>query len=266
MVLNKKYIIEEIKKNKIKLTGVLHIGAHECEEKGFYNKDLHINNKNIIWIEANPTKVEEAKQRGIKNIYQAVITNEDDKEILFNVANNFQSSSVLELGTHEKEHPDIKYVKDLSFMAKTTTIKTFFKKNKIKNPYKYNFWNFDIQGAELMALQGAKDYIKYAKVINLEVNTEKVYKDCPLLSDIDAYLNKHNFQRVLTKITKHGWGDALYIKSNNNMKIKTYEEYKKLSKKKTMKKKTMKKKTMKKKTMKQKTMKKKTMKTINNKK
>jgi len=260
MVLNKKYIIEEIKKNKIKLTGVLHIGAHECEEKGFYNKDLHINNKNIIWIEANPTKVEEAKQRGIKNIYQAVITNEDDKEILFNVANNFQSSSVLELGTHEKEHPDIKYVKDLSFMAKTTTIKTFFKRNKIKNPYKYNFWNFDIQGAELMALHGAKDYIKYAKVINLEVNTEKVYKDCPLMSDIDAYLNKHHFQRVLTKITKHGWGDALYIKSNNNMKIKTYEEYKKLSKKKTMKKKPMKKKTMKKKTMKKKIMEKKTMK------
>ena len=252
MVLNKKYIIEEIKRNKIKLNGVLHIGAHECEEKGFYNEDLHINDKNIIWIEANPTKVEEAKKRGIKNIYQAVITNEDDKEILFNVANNFQSSSVLELGTHATEHPDITYVKELSFMAKTSTIKTFFQKNKIRNPENYNFWNFDIQGAELMALQGAKDYIKYAKVINLEVNIEKVYKNCPLMSDIDAFLSKHHFQRVLTKITKHGWGDALYIKTNDNIKIKTYEDYKKLSKKKTMKKKTMKKKTMKKKTMKNK--------------
>jgi FkbM family methyltransferase len=232
MVLNKKYIIEEIKRHKIKLTGVLHIGAHECEEKSFYNKDLHINNKNIIWIEANPTKVEEAKNKGIKNIYQAVITNEDDKELIFNVANNFQSSSVLELGTHATEHPDIKYVKDLSFKATTITVKSFFKRNNILHPEKYNFWNFDIQGAELMALQGAKEYIKYAKVINLEVNTEKVYKDCPLMSDIDAYLSKYNFQRVLTKITKHGWGDALYIKTNNNnTKIKTYEDYKKLSKK-----------------------------------
>ena len=78
-----------------------------------------------------------------------------------------------------------------------------------------------------MALQGAKDYIKYAKVINLEVNTEIVYKDCPLINDIDNFLAKHNFQRVLTKITKHGWGDALYIKTNNNKKIKSYEEYKK---------------------------------------
>ena len=239
MVLNKKYIIEEIKRNKIKLTGVLHIGAHECEEKSFYNKDLHIKNKNIIWIEANPTKVKEAQQRGIENVYQAVITNEDDKEVMFNVANNFQSSSVLELGTHAKEHPHITYDKDLSFKAKTITVKSFFEKNHISQPEKYNFWNFDIQGAELMALQGAKDFIKDVKVINLEVNIEKVYKDCPLMSDIDAFLSKHHFQRVLTKITQYGWGDALYIKANDNVKIKTYEDYKKTMKKtmrKTMKK------------------------------
>ena len=62
----------------------------------------------------------------LPNIYQAVITNEDDKEIVFHVANNFQSSSVLELGTHAKDHPDIKYVS--SFIAKTTTIKIIFQK------------------------------------------------------------------------------------------------------------------------------------------
>jgi hypothetical protein len=164
---------------------------------------------------------------------------------MFNVANNFQSSSVLELGTHAKEHPDIIYDKDLSFKAKTITVKSFYERNNISHPEKYNFWNFDIQGAELMALQGAAEYIKYAKILNLEVNTEKVYKDCPLMSDIDAFLSKYHFQRVLTKITKHGWGDALYIKTNNNTKIKTYEDYKKtikkINKKKSDYKKTMKK-------------------------
>ena len=214
MVLNKKYIIEEIKRNKIKLTGVLHIGAHECEEKDFYNKDLHIKNKNIIWIEANPTKVEEAKQRGIENIYQAVITNEDDKEIMFNVANNFQSSSVLELGTHAKEHPDITYDKDLSFMAKTVTVKSFFERNNISHPEKYNFWNFDIQGAELMALKGAIKSIQYAKALYLEVNEKELYKNCGLITDIDIFLSQYNFKRVLTIMTTHGWGDALYILDN----------------------------------------------------
>jgi hypothetical protein len=61
MILNKD-IIEEIKKNRIKITGVLHIGAHECEEKEFYNKELHIKNNNIIWIEANPKLVEKIKK------------------------------------------------------------------------------------------------------------------------------------------------------------------------------------------------------------
>ena len=208
MVLNKEYIIEEILNNDIKVTGSLHIGAHECEEISiYYNLGLEL--EDMLWIEANPDKVKEAKQRNIPNVYEAVITNEDNKKIEFHVANNFQSSSVLELGTHIKDHPDIKYVS--SFMAKTITIKTFFKKHKILNPEKYNFWNFDIQGAELMALQGAEDLIKNVKVINIEVNTKQVYKGCPLMSDIDNYLGKYGFKRILTKITPQGWGDALYI-------------------------------------------------------
>ena len=208
MVLNKEYIIEEILNNDIKVTGVLHIGAHECEEIPiYYNLGLEL--EDMLWIEANPDKVKEAKNRNIPNVYESVITNEDDKEIEFNVANNFQSSSVLDLGTHKKDNPDIKYVS--SFIAKTVTIKSFFKRHKIVNLEKYNFWNFDIQGAELMALQGAGDLIKNVKVINIEVNTKQVYKGCPLIGDIDDYLSKYGFKRILTKITPQGWGDALYI-------------------------------------------------------
>ena len=216
MVLEKKYIIEELLKNDIKITGTLHIGAHECEEIPFYT-NLGLKLKDMIWIEANPDKVNEAKQRNIPNVYEAVVTNEDNKEIEFHVANNFQSSSVLELGTHKQDHPDIKYVS--SFMAKTITIKTFFKKHNILNPEKYNFWNFDIQGAELMALQGAEELINNVKAINLEVNTKEVYKGCPLIGDIDNYLSKFGFRRQLTKITPQGWGDALYIKQKKQIYI-----------------------------------------------
>jgi hypothetical protein len=45
---------------------------------------------------------------------------------------------------------------------KSVTIDTFFERSKI-DLSKYNFWNFDIQGAELMALKGATKSIKYAK-------------------------------------------------------------------------------------------------------
>ena len=56
--------------------------------------------------------------------------------------------------------------------------------------------------------------IKYAKVIYLEVNEKELYNHCALITDIDEYLLKYNFKRILTKMTKHGWGDALYVLDN----------------------------------------------------
>ena len=76
----------------------------------------------------------------LPNVYHAVIT---DQEVTFHLANNGQSSSILEFGTHSQEHLHIKYVE--SIKQKTLTIDTFFEKEKIDPSY-YTFRNFDIQG------------------------------------------------------------------------------------------------------------------------
>lgn len=203
-------INEILLKNKIEITGALHIGAHECEELSFYNK-LKLKNEDIVWVEALIHKVEEAKNKQIPNVYNAIITNEDDKQIIFNVSNNIQSSSILEFGTHSKSYPDIYYF--AKFLCESVTIDTFIKRNNI-NISKLNFWNLDIQGAELLALKGAIESIKYANVIYLEVNNHEVYEKCAIMNEIDEYLEKYNFNRILTKFTNEGWGDALYIKNN----------------------------------------------------
>ena len=192
---------------QLNITGSFHIGAHDCEEIGFYNR-LGIKNENIVWIDAIPSKVIEATNRGIPYVYQAVITDKDDEDIVFNVSNNVQSSSVLEFGTHSQEHPSVVYVDKINL--KSITIDTFFKRNHI-DASKFNFWNFDIQGAEFMALKGATRSIQYAKAIYLEVNVTELYKNCGLITEIDTFLAQYKFTRVLTNITQHGWGDALYI-------------------------------------------------------
>jgi FkbM family methyltransferase len=196
--------------NNIKIIGAFHIGAHECEELTFYNK-LLLKNEDIVWIEAIDSKVIKAMSRGIPNIYNYIITDKDDQEITFNVSNNIESSSVLEFGTHSEEHPWVFYVDKINH--KSITIDTFFERNNI-DASKYNFWNFDIQGAELMALKGATKSIQYAKAIYLEVNEKELYKNCGLITEIDSFLLKYNFKRILTNITQHGWGDALYILNN----------------------------------------------------
>ena len=202
---------EEIKKvlhfKNITINGTFHVGAHDCEEIEFYNK-LEIKNENMLWIDAIPSKVNEAINRGIPNVYNAVITDKDEEEVIFNISNNVQSSSVLEFGTHSQEHPSIIYVDKIQL--KSITIDTFFEKNNI-DPSKYNFWNFDIQGAELMALKGAIKSIKYAKAMYLEVNEKELYKNCALINEIDIFLANYNFIRVLTNMTQSGWGDALYV-------------------------------------------------------
>jgi hypothetical protein len=201
-------IYKELLANNIVITGAFHIGAHECEELTFYNNNLNLKNNDIIWVDAINKKVQEAISRGIPNVYNAVITDKDDEDVIFNVSNNVQSSSVLEFGTHSQEHPWVKYVDKL--YLKSITINSFFERNSI-DAAKYNFWNFDIQGAELMALKGATKYIKYAKAIYIEVNVKELYKNCGLLDEIDDFLSKYNFTRTVTNITQHGWGDALYI-------------------------------------------------------
>jgi FkbM family methyltransferase len=74
-----------------------------------------------------------------------------------------------------------------------------------------DFLKMDIQGAELMALRGASDSLTFAKALYLEVNEKELYKGCGQIEEIDTFLAPYKFKRVLTKMTSHGWGDALYI-------------------------------------------------------
>ena len=192
----------------IKINGVLHIGAHDCEELDFYRK-LNISIENIVWLEAITDKVVNATAKGIPNVYKCVVSDKDNDSIVFNIANNGQSSSILELGTHVVRHPEVKYTTHT--IEKSKTIDTFFTENNLKNS-NYNFWNLDIQGAELLALKGGSNSLQNVDVIYIEVNIEQLYKNCPLIADIDMFLNQYGFKRIDTVITEWNWGDALYIR------------------------------------------------------
>jgi len=208
MLITKEDILKYLKSANIELHGALHIGAHECEEVDVY-RYFGIPDKRVIWIDALQDKVDQATRRGVPGVYQAVVSDEDGVTVEFKRTNNGQSSSILEFGTHAA-HYTWCVVTD-RFEMKTTTIDTFLKTHNL-NPANYDFWNFDIQGAELKALKGAENAIRYAKAIYLEVNVEEVYKGCAQMSEIDEYLAARGFKRVLTSLVKQGWGDALYVR------------------------------------------------------
>jgi FkbM family methyltransferase len=193
------------------ITGVLHIGAHECEEFNDY-LSVGIDKNNIYWIEGQEEIVNKMITQGISHMFHGLIDEEDDKEVVFNISNNGQSSSILEFGSHLKHHPHVHYVSNS--VCKTTRMDTLIEKNEIPIQ-KLNFVNLDIQGVELRALKSMEKYLEHVDYIYTEVNTEEVYKDCAKIDQIDEYLKQFNFVRADARIyQQYGWGDAIYIKQN----------------------------------------------------
>jgi len=207
MIINLEEIQNILTSKKINIKGCFHVGAHDCEELYIYN-NFGVKAEDIVWVDALSFKVAQSISRGIPNVYHAVITDKDDDDVVFNIANNIQSSSILDFGTHSTEHPGVVFIDKIH--QKSITVDTFFKRNNL-DASKYDFWNFDIQGAELLALKGATESIKHAKVLYLEVNSKELYKNCALINEIDEFLAPYKFKRVLTNMTIHKWGDALYI-------------------------------------------------------
>jgi FkbM family methyltransferase len=186
------------------ITGILHIGGHLAEELDLYQK---IDVVNVIWIEANEERAEQ-----IKNIVPsdhivvcAVVGDESGKIVKFNEANNGQSSSIFELGTHAVEHPEVHYISSSEAeMQRIDDLADIYDFND------FNFVNLDIQGAELLALKGMGDLLDSVDFIYCEVNKNSLYDGCALIDEIDNYLI--DFERVITEWTPFGWGDAFYVR------------------------------------------------------
>jgi FkbM family methyltransferase len=190
--------------------GIIHIGAHLMEERNDYSS--HGLN-NTIWVEANPkiySQIEYVNnENSSERAFNFAISDIDNVVYKFNVTNNGESSSILELDKHIKHHPHIHVTETLNVNSKR--MDSLITENNI-NVSDYDFINLDIQGAELLALKSFGELIKNFNYIYTEVNTASIYKNCALITEIDEYLNNYNFERVETTITQFEWGDALYLK------------------------------------------------------
>lgn len=209
-----------ITKYKFKPKGVVHLGASYGQEAQDYEA---AGIKNVWWVEAIPEvfiKMRDSMQKyDFSNIVctNNCLSNVDGEEVEFKISNNEgQSSSFLDFGTHALAHPTVKFIKKLKLKTKRfDTIAKELVEEGMVNMNNYDFLNIDLQGAELLALQGMGRYIRGFKWAYIEVNKDELYRGCPMVEEIDAYLEKYGFERVETKWTSWNWGDAFYIKKIN---------------------------------------------------
>jgi len=75
-----------------------------------------------------------------------------------------------------------------------------------------DFAHIDVQGAELMVLRGAGDFIKKIKLIWMEVEAVELYKGQPLKSEVENFMQTNGFVSVLDTVNAVA-GDQLYVNS-----------------------------------------------------
>lgn len=203
-----------IKKYDLKINGVIQIGAHYGSEI-----DLFLENgiKNIICFEPVPSSFEILKQnaKDKAKIINLAVGNENKKiEMNIETANNGQSSSILEPALHLIQYPHIVF--DTKIEVNMIKLDDFIKNNNTNNDIinnkSHNFIFLDVQGYELEVFKGAENTLNDIDYIICEVNRDVVYYGCPMVDELDYYLEKYNFKRVETTWDGNTWGDAFYIK------------------------------------------------------
>jgi FkbM family methyltransferase len=168
--------------------GVLHIGAHVgLESKAYSDKK-----KPVIFIEADP-KTFLVLENNI-SIYRDqkaynFLLGDEEKIVDFHIANNKSESSSIFPFSKENE------IKNLSASEVTpipmTRLDSKFTMNDLDN---YDHWVIDVQGAELMVLEGAGQLLSVCKTIFIECSMTEFYEGGAMWNQIFEFLNRNGFK------------------------------------------------------------------------
>lgn len=142
-------------------------------------------------------------REGTSNFYVSDGKPKDIEESDWDFGN--KSSSLLEPDKHMEKVDFISF--DEQIRVETTTLKSFCRNNNI---HEIDFIHMDVQGAELLVLKGAGDMIYNIKAIWLEVSTVTLYKEQPLVKDVERFMNSHGFYLAKTCVNEVA-GDQFYL-------------------------------------------------------
>jgi FkbM family methyltransferase len=202
------------------ISGVVHIGANIGQERERYNNY----GLSVIWVEPIPDVYERLKEniKAYNNqlAFQALITDVDDNQYEFHIANNDgASSSIYELKHHKDIWPGINYQKSISI--KSTTLTSLFEKKSI-DMTKYQALIMDTQGSELLVLKGSIPILNRFDYIKTEVADFESYEGCCQLPEIIDFMTEHGFIEYSRNEFAHRTGGGSYydiiFKNTDNKK------------------------------------------------
>ncbi len=203
-----------IKENSIKT--ICHIGSHiGLEAEKYYELGV----ERVIWVEGNyrvlNRLIKNTSKYNIDNIYVPLAISDRDDEVLdFNITNNEESSSLMQLGSSHKEFfPHIDVVDKIKVITKR--FDTFLKGQDEFLWEDVDMLTIDCQGSDLNVLRSFGGLLNSnnLKVIKTEINFGEMYVGNPTEEDIGNYLLNFNFHKKFWFITDDGsWGDNFWLR------------------------------------------------------
>lgn len=197
--------------------GILHLGAHKGQERTIYYKL----GKPVVWVEALP-QIHAHLQKNIQSYSNqqalcAVLGNKNGVQTKFHISNNANgvSSSIFPFGEHgngdKSLWPSLKLKMVDSVTLPMIRLDTLLSANNIPAA-NYDFWVFDLQGAELLALQGAGDLMQTCTALYTEVSTVDVYQGGVLWHELDRWLEQIGFIPLWEPDKQHDM--VLFVQQN----------------------------------------------------
>ena len=198
-----------------KITGAIHVGAFVGEELSQY-RSLGLTNTILFEPQKKLFDIVNSKCIIKEKVFNVALGSEEDVVGMFisdregGVSNGAgASSSILAPKKHLTEHPEVTFPSKESINVKR--FDKFIEENEI-NTSEHNFLNIDVQGYELEVLKGMGDELNKIQLIVAEVNRDEMYEGCPMIEEIDSYLQGFGFQRLAVEWQSESWGDAVYFK------------------------------------------------------
>jgi FkbM family methyltransferase len=189
--------------------GIIHVGGHIGEEIPLYRE---LGFKKILTFE--PLSVPFSKIPNGEGIYnEQYAIGCENKEVEMFVANNYQSSSILQPVNHLVFHPQIKFEEKEKIQV--VSLDWYFENNTHGlKPENFSVMVIDAQGYEGEVIAGAAATLKHMNILYAEINAGELYKDCIHVFELDEILKtKYSLMRKETlynQITAEG--EAIYVR------------------------------------------------------
>tara|TARA_Y100000389_G_scaffold204431_1_gene256914 strand:+ start:1018 stop:1659 length:642 start_codon:yes stop_codon:yes gene_type:complete len=199
----------------VKITGAIHVGAFLGEELSQY-RALGLTNTILFEPQKKLFDIVNSKCIIKEKVFNVALGSEEDVVGMFisdregGVSNGAgASSSILAPKKHLTEHPEVTFPSKESINVKK--FDKFVEENQL-DISEHNLLNVDVQGYELEVLKGMGDKLNNIQLVIAEVNRDEVYEGCPMIEEIDSYLEEFGFKRLAVEWQSESWGDALYVK------------------------------------------------------